>query len=162
MVGLTHDSSHEDFRDLIEEFEGRWVSEIKITVVDQPFGAVGETVPVTGRFIVTSDGNALLVKALAGDESITWLVTYDAGGKRIVGLAADSLGGSEQFVFRKDESENWVRDGTGHSADGEEYSVKGTLTVSDGGDTHNWAFKVTKGGKTEESKEVWHRVSKRP
>ena len=157
---FAQESTREDFRDLCQAWQGRWVGDVT-WVADVPgFGKKGEKATAYADCKPAQDGNALIVNFYGGDGSATWLVVFDAGTKQIKSLWVTSGGVVSHSVIYKD-GEKWIEKGHGSQPDGTKTQITLTITVTDNGDTHTWTGTKMIGGKNaDRMHNVWRRVSK--
>lgn len=157
---FAQESTHQDFHDFCQAWEGLWVGDITL-VADLPgIGKQGEKFTAYADCTIAHDGNAMVCEYYGGEGSATWIVVYDAGDKQIKGLWVTSGGAvSHSILYKK--GEEWIEKGRGSHADGTKTQISLAITITDSGDTHTWTGTSTVGGKEAgEELNVWRRANK--
>jgi len=157
---FAQESTREDFRELCQLVQGRWVGDVT-WVADWPgFGKRGEKVTAYTENKIAEDGNALISRFYGGDGSSTGLIVFDAGAEQIKSFGVSSGGGVGQSIMYK-KGGKWVDEGTGSNPDGTKTRGTATLTITDNGNTHTWTGPTWVGEKrVDDAKDVFRRVSK--
>jgi len=152
-------SSHEDFKEFCNTWEGRWVGQVTLVADWKAYGKRGDKVTAYCELKPGEDGNVLLARFYGGTGSATGVVYFDAGAKQVKWFWVNSGGGVSHDVVYKDGSK-WIVKGAGSEADGTKTEHLNTITISDNGKMHTWTGSGKVGDqKTDDQHDVWRRVS---
>jgi hypothetical protein len=110
---------------------------------------------------IVADGNALSGVFYGGSGMETSIHYFDPGTKQIKAVAVSSGGTIFNWVVFKKDGKWQSFDTESSLPDGRKIEGKGTLIISNGGNTLAWSGTGTIAGeKTEPWQDVWRRVSK--
>ena len=157
---LGQQSTQADFEEFLQIMEGRYICDV-IWIADWPGvgGKKGEKVTGYSDLQVVADGNVLQGTFYGGSGTTTWITVYDAAARQIRFLTGTSGGTMWSGTYHK-EGGKWVEAGIGSNPDGSKIEFSNTLTLSDGGRTHNWSGSTTIAGKpVDKLQDVCRRVS---
>ena len=151
------ESTREEFREYCKMVEGRWIGATTLAA-DSPFGKKGDKVTTHFDSVLVSDGNVLIGRFTAGDGTLSWIVSYDPGAKKIKVVSVSSGGGYGEAVLAKNDGK-WSGRGSGTTSDGKPFRRTRSLTISEAGQTHTWAGMLSiDGEEPAATKTLWSRV----
>lgn len=158
---LAQEMSRSDYEAFCDAMLGRWVGEMTPVAQGDAFGEAGKTITGYASSRMTEDGNALLCKVYGGEGTGTWLIAHDARAKQIRTMWINSAGDVDQALILRDGAD-WIERGEGSTEDGKVIVFENRLTISDGGKTHTWTGKSSRGGEPNAPRhDVWRRVDGR-
>ena len=130
-------SSFTDFQSFTQSLQGRWLAKI-IWINDWPgFGKKGDEVTGYAEYQIGEGGRVLNGRTYAGPGTLTHLIYYDEGKKRIYETMVSSGGNVwNNTIYKKDGEWNYLVSGS----TGEAKKIAGTAkrVFSEDGQTNSW------------------------